>query len=210
VFWTANYNRPMVTSNIKLMLVAVTACAMAGCVPLHLQKYRQQQDHRLTPTPATPSGESLGGATAPGEAGNAASPPQDTAVTIYPVDKETFRLQIPERDVWEAVLSVLMRNYSPLIADKNQGIFATDWDSYFLNGAVYRNKISLRLSRGGPGVTDMVIHNSVEQLRDGSQATGGASGPWLPSADPADEIGRIVKNMAIVLGQPAPRLQQVR
>ncbi len=193
-----------------MMLVAVTACAVVGCIPLHLQKYRQHQEHRLSPSSAPPSNESMGGSTGVGEAVNVASQVQDAAPTIYPVDQETFRLQIPEREVWEAVLSVLMRNYSPLIADKNQGIFATDWDSYFLNGAVYRNKISIRISRGGPGITDMVIHNSVEQLRDSTQPPGVTSGPWLPSADPADEIGRIVKNMAIVLGQPAPRLQQVR
>ncbi|MEN9835375.1 MAG: hypothetical protein RL011_1568 [Pseudomonadota bacterium] len=197
----------MTYKNFKF--VVITACAISGCVPLHLQKYRQHQDQRLAPSaPVVNEAPQV----TPAQAENPAQPQAvyDAAPTVYALDGQTYRLHVAEREVWDAVLSVLMRNYSPLIADKNQGIFATDWDSYFLNGVVYRNKISLRVAKGGPGVTDMVIHNSVEQLRDGPQSVSGATGPWLPSADPADEIGRIVKNMAIVLGQPAPRLQQIR
>jgi|LauGreDrversion4_2_1035121.scaffolds.fasta_scaffold03647_1 hypothetical protein len=198
----------MTYKNFKF--VVITAFAISGCVPLHLQKYRQHQDQRLAPAAAPVVNEAS--QVTPAQAENPAQPQAvyDAAPTVYALDGQTYRLHVAEREVWDAVLSVLMRNYSPLIADKNQGIFATDWDSYFLNGVVYRNKISLRVAKGGPGVTDMVIHNSVEQLRDGPQSVSGATGPWLPSADPADEIGRIVKNMAIVLGQPAPRLQQIR
>ncbi|MBM4251061.1 MAG: hypothetical protein FJ146_03745 [Deltaproteobacteria bacterium] len=194
----------------KLRTIGVIYLVISGCVPLHLQKYRQQHDQRLAPPVPPVVSEPTPVVSGAAERTQDSHATQDAATTIYVVDKDTFRLHLAEREVWEAVLSVLMRNYSPLIADKNQGIFATEWDSYFLNGIVYRNKISLRLARGGPGITDMTIHNSVEQLPGGAVPVSGASVTWLPAGDPADEIGRIVKNMAIVLGQPAPRLQQAR
>jgi hypothetical protein len=53
---------------------------------------------------------------------------------------------------------------------------------------------------------DLTVHNNVERLRDASQAAGTVGAVWLPAPDPANEVGRIVQNMALVLNQPPPVL----
>jgi hypothetical protein len=125
------------------------------------------------------------------------------------MDNQTFRFALRDGDVWEAALSVLMRNYNPTIVDRSAGIISTEWDSFFLNGAAYRNKVSLRLVRYGPNLVDLSIHNNVERLRDASQAGGSLAtvgAVWLHSSDPANEVARLIQNMAILLGQPPPIL----
>ena len=131
---------------------------------------------------------------------NVQAPPR---ATIYAIDKSTYRFTLREPEVWDAALNVLLRNYNLTIVDRSSGIIATEWDSYYLDRAVYRNKLSLRVARGSGGV-DMTIRNSVERLRDASEAAGAVGAVWLPTTDPGNEVVRIVQNMAILLNQPPP------
>ncbi len=171
-------------------------------MPAHLQKYRKDE---LTKdghtTPLRPPGEH---AAAP--ITKKAEAPAAPRATIYALDRQTYRFAIREADVWDRVLDVLLRNYSLTIVDRQAGIVSTEWDSFFLNSAVYRNKLSLRLAKSGNGQTDVTIHNSVERLRDASQAAGAVGAVWLPAEDPSNEPVRIVQNLAILLNQPPPVL----
>ena len=180
----------------------VVSLALSGCLPAQLDKYRRSEQ-RLKPTPDA-------GATASRrEAAPLQAPPaQSTApprATIYALDKQTYRFALRDGDVWDAILTVLLHNYNLTIADRQGGIISTEWDSFFLGGGVYRNKLSLRLIRSGNGLCDLTVHNNVERLRDASQAAVGTMGAtWLPASDPGNEVVRIVQNLALVLNQPPP------
>lgn len=123
---------------------------------------------------------------------------------VYPVDKQTFRFQLNDDLVWNSALDVLIRNYNLTIVDEKSGVITTEWDSFYLNGEVYRNKISIRLTRLGRNLVSISIHNNVEHLKSGDENL--ATSIWLPGEDKAGEVGRIIQNMAIVLGLPKPEL----
>ena len=183
--------------------IAVLSAAvfLSGCLPHHLAKYRDQGTVQRT---SESVGENAGqGAGRSEQAGNSFGGP---SATIYAVDQNTYRFSLRDQTVWESVLNVLMRNYNLTIADRETGVVTTEWDSYYLNNEVYRNKVSIRVSRTDRSSTHVVIHNNVERLRDSSKQGGAVGGVWLPAADEAGEVARIVQNMALVLNQPPPVL----
>jgi hypothetical protein len=194
--------------------------ASAGCLPHRLQKYQHPsendrsrgvvddggtQQHPQTmdagmpgPTPADAQAQESPRRARRHAADEPAKP------TVYAVEKQTYRFTLREADVWDAMLTVLMRNYNVNIVDRQSGIVTTEWDSYFLQGAVFRNKVSIRLSKASYNAVDVTFVNNVERLRDGAQAAGAIGAVWLPADDPADEVRRLVQNMALVLNQPPP------
>ena len=188
-----------------LLLAGTTAC-----IPDFLSKYRKNSDKE-----ASVSEE----ANASGPAADIpAGMPQDRAssskriadapqrATIYALDKQTYRFHLREEDVWNTALDVLLKNYNVNIVERQSGIITTEWDSYYLSTAVYRNKVSLRFRRQASSVVDMTVVNNVERLRDASTAGSGVGAVWLPASDAANEVARIIQNMALALRQPAPTL----
>ena len=198
---------------------------VTACLPAQLDKYRAKdgQDGKerasdtlmapgadateIAPPNSRPS-ESKATAKAANMRQNSqtAQPPSPPRATIYALDKQTFRIALRDIEVWDAALNVLLRNYNLTIVDRNSGIITTEWDSYYLNKEVFRNKLSVRVAKSAYSAVDVTIHNNVEKLRDASQAAATVGAVWLPAADPANEVGRVIQNMALVLNQPPPVL----
>jgi hypothetical protein len=210
--------RALFSTSLGVGLLALTAC-----LPAQLDKYRNKdgasKDERASDTVLAPGdGSEVAPQTSPSarqaestksQSQTAQARPQKDApprATIYAIDKQTFRIALKDTDVWDAALNVLLRNYNLNIVDRNSGIITTEWDSYYLNKEVYRNKLSLRVAKSSYSSVDVTIHNNVEKLRDASQAAGTVGAVWLPAADPANEVGRVIQNMALVLNQPPPVL----
>ena len=126
------------------------------------------------------------------------------APPVYALDQQTFRFQLSQELVWNAALSVLLKNYNLNIIDTDSGVITTEWDSFFLDDSVYRNKVSLRIQRISRRVTDVTVLNNVERLQDASQARATIGAVWLPAQDVADELKRLIQNMSLALNQPAP------
>jgi len=187
----------------------VVSTLLGGCLPVQLEKYRK--GGRVS-RPADPVFDQASEPVVPAPTDAAkthalsAAPPESPRATIYAVDRQTFHFALRDGDVWNSALNVLMRNYNLTIVDRQSGVVTTEWDSYFLNGGVFRNRVSLRITRGPSGGTDVMVHNNVEKLRDASAAASTVGAVWLPSPDPANEVARIVQNMALVLNQPPPVL----
>jgi|GEM_PF-1398641 len=201
---------------LLFMVLLGLVVGSSACVPDFLQKYRKESANKeaaaearnevptgpgsdiplgISPEPATRS-------SATGSRGGEAH----QRATIYALDKQTFRFHLREEDVWNTALDVLMKNYNVNIVERQSGIVTTEWDSYYLSNSVYRNKISLRFRRQASAVVDLTIVNNVERLRDASTAGSGVGAVWLPAADAANEVARIVQNMALALRQPPPIL----
>lgn len=169
---------------LPLVLLAGLGLPLSGCMTELMQKYR---------------GAAAGSGVAnPPKAGAAARP------GIYPVDQGTFRLALSYDRVWDALMDVLLKNYNLAIADRGNGLITTEWDSYYLDGKVHRNKLSMRLKRLSTGQTELTLFNNVEVLS--KLPDGGITEIWLPSDRNKVEIGRIVQNMAIALNLPKPQL----
>lgn len=174
-----------------------------GCLPKFLNKY---QNGGTDPGPQQRSSRSAGTTSRGDTSGQKAESGPDGSATIYAVGERTFRFRQPRENVWDGALDVLMQDYNLNIIDRDNGVVTTEWDSYYLDGAVYRNKISLRLSRRGWKAAELRIHNNVERLQDASQAAGAVGAVWLPAEDRAGEVARLIQNMALVLNQPPPLL----
>lgn len=197
----------------SLPVVVLGASLLVGCLPSHLKKYQKGGAEKaervdplepsaadtMAPTPAPREKNQTAGRNDPAAA-------QAQRATIYAVDKNTYRFALKDADVWESALNVLMRNYNLTIVDRQSGLVTTEWDGYYLDNAVYRNKVSMRIYRTTYNTIDVTVHNNVERLRDASQAAGAVGAVWLPAEDPANEVARLIQNMALVLNQPPPVL----
>lgn len=182
------------------VLVGLIFAGTLGCIPEHLRKYRsanQQATSERNNEPAADMTPSTSRAT-PEVVQPKREPP-----SIYAIDEKTFRFSLAEDQIWDAALNVLLRNYNLTIVDKNSGVITTELDTFFLNQEAFRNKVSIRIQRNSRNSCDVMIHNSVEKLTNGV-ATGAVGAVWLPSNDEANEVHRIVRNMAILLNQPPP------
>lgn len=184
------------------LVIGAVLGMQSACLPPVLDKYRKKP--QAEPQDALLPRTAGDGAPAPAPAPEAKQAP--VRASIYALDQNTFRFVIKEPEVWDSALAVLMRNYNVTIIDKVSGIITTEWDSYYLDKEVFRNRISMRLVRQGRDFVDVTIYNNVERLRDASSATASHGAVWLPSEDHAHEVERIVQNMASTLGQPPPAL----
>lgn len=128
------------------------------------------------------------------EAGNKIKP-------IYPIASNKYRFHQKYEQVWESALGVLLANYNIAIVNKESGVITTEWDTFYLNKKVYRNKITLFIKHSSWGLVDVMIYNNVETL--GSEAFGSKS-TWFPDTQEEKESSRIIRNMAISLNQPPP------
>lgn len=124
--------------------------------------------------------------------------------SVYALDQQTFRFQIPKEQVWDAALNVLLKNYNLNIVNEDSGVVTTEWDTFFLDSSVYRNKVSLRVRRITRKATDVTVLNNIERLQDGSEGRAMIGAVWLPTEDVADEMKRIIQNMSLALNQPLP------
>ncbi|MFY7928224.1 MAG: hypothetical protein ACOVS5_05075 [Oligoflexus sp.] len=160
----------------------------AGCFPRNLEKYQKNKSSsEVQASPAT-----------------AAASPRVTRPRIVLLGDTTFRFQMTYERTWDALLDILLSNYNLSIADRTNGLITTEWDTYYLEGKVHRNKLSIRLKRTAGNGAEVTIFNNVERLSQASEGTIGEI--WLPTDRTKPEVGRIVQNLAIALQLPPPEL----
>lgn len=185
-----------------LMMIGL-AFSFSCSTPQFLQKYFQEPDR-----------ENRKAKLAPGELSSASPASPAAAISargkrpaIFPLDSNTFRIQLSYDRVWDAMLDILLRNYNLAIADRQNGLITTEWDSYYLEGKVHRNKISMRVKRlAGQGV-ELTLFNNVEVLS--KLPDGGLTEIWLPTDKNKQELSRLVQNLAIATGSAKPDLAGV-
>ncbi|MBC7660241.1 MAG: hypothetical protein H7249_11095 [Chitinophagaceae bacterium] len=180
---------------------------LTACVPAFLDKYKREEVRASQQKAAARPGKTADGTGAPAATPSAYSSffsrtPKET-VGITQIGDGVFRIPLSYDRTWDTIVDVLLRNYNLQIVDKSTGILTTEWDSFYLDGKVNRNKVSVRLKRAGSQSVDLTVHNNVETL---SRIPDGVSEVWLPSDRVKPEIGRIIQNLAIASGQPKPTL----
>lgn len=127
--------------------------------------------------------------------------------TIYPINNQTFNFLVRKDLIWDAAINILMQNYNVTILDQANGVITTEWDSFYLDGNVFRNKISLRIVSKAYSTSQLTIVNNVEILKEGpSPGTTSLNATWLPSKDSSSEAARIIRSLALALRQPPPLL----
>lgn len=115
--------------------------------------------------------------------------------SVVKIDDKTFLLHVSRVKVWKALLDILSPDYNITVVDLKSGIITTDWDSFYIEGAAFRNRITLRTKRMSKDSTQLIINNKVERLKDSI---------WLASREEKKEVDRIVINLSKVLNQIIP------
>lgn len=123
---------------------------------------------------------------------------------VIAVNKQTFLFQQDQDKVWNAAIDVLMGNYNLNIVDPRSGVITTEWDRFYYDNGVYRNKISIRVEQKGFQGTLVTLLNNVETLKLGEQSGASASSIWLPSNDISGEFDRVIKSMAQLVDLTPP------
>ena len=180
----------------------ILGISQVGCVRDLLNKYQspsasrsqQARQEQTRKSPAAPVSSNRG----------ANKPNHPDHPSIYAVDKNRFRFRLPIEEVWDSTLDVLLQNYNLTIVDRRSGVITTEWDSFYLDNNIYRNKVSIRMKKLSWDLVDVTIYNNVEVFKPAGP--GGISATWLPTERGPQEVGRIVQNLAISLRQPAPVL----
>jgi len=190
-------------SRHRLVVLTFTLSFQTACVPAFLDKYRHEEVRSSKSRPGVARAESSPNPSSSPSSSSPSARSARTPPTITQIGDGLFRVPMSYERAWDTMVDVLLRNYNLQIVDKNSGILTTEWDSYYLDGKVHRNKVSLRLKKIGNQGIDLTVHNNVEIL---SRVQDGVSEVWLPSDRNKPEIARIVQNLAIASGQPKPKL----
>ena len=163
--------------------------APSGCVKSLLAKYRP------SPNLAANQAVSMGAQPRLVSEGQSSSdkPPK---LLVEKLERDTYVLSRPVSQVWQTAIKVLLSHYNINIADRSSGLMTTEWDSFYLGGELFRNKISLNIQANGKGSL-VKIYNNVEYRSSTS-----VSGVWLPSTKGSKEVQRLVGELRRQLAHP--------
>lgn len=126
------------------------------------------------------------------------------------VEGPTWRTTLGATRVFSAVGRALSQTYVVARVDRRNFTIQTDWDKFFIDGRLFRNRMVVSVFPVGARQTEVVIRNSLEYAAGpvGAPGPSGAAegGAWLPSPDITDEVQRLVDAVnAQLLGASAAR-----
>ncbi len=99
--------------------------------------------------------------------------------------------------IWDALIPILIQNYNFSLANKELGIISTEWDSYYLQSDIYRNRISLHLRSLSNEESTLALRNNVEILS--KEGSAHAQSFWMPAPSNNSEVERILTNLGSML-----------
>lgn len=142
-----------------------------ACVPTFLEKYRVASPPLLQPEKHRP----------------AASKPKRLVKKVGP---NKFFISAPQKEIWPLLIETLLSHYNINLLDRKSGVITTEWDSFYLKGALHRNKLSISVQKQQINETVLKIYNNLEYLSDSGQAA-----IWLPSDQEEAEVSRVAKEI---------------
>ena len=126
---------------------------------------------------------------------NSSASPQ---IAFKKVDETTYFVFLKPKHVLEVFLMVLVKNYTINIIDHTSNLISTDWDSYYVDHELFRNKITIKLTKMSPHKTKIDIINNIEKF-DKPFSYSTSENIWVPFDKKAEEIERIITNVKTIL-----------
>ena len=122
------------------------------------------------------------------------------------VDGNVWRTSVDAGQVFAMLSRFLSQNYLLSSVDRKNLTMNTDWDKFFIDGRLFRNRLSISVFPVGQRQTEVVVKNSVEYFAGNPNKPEEATvANWLPSPDITDEVTRVVdslnKQIAFYTGQ---------
>jgi hypothetical protein len=116
------------------------------------------------------------------------------ALSLSHVEGNTWRTSAHPAMVFGIMSRLLSQNYIINSMDRKNFNTQTDWDKFFIDGRLFRNRISIMVFPVGPRQTEVVVKNIVEYYTGSLNTKLEENSAWLPSPDITDEINKLVEN----------------
>lgn len=112
--------------------------------------------------------------------------------TLTHIDGNTWRTQAHPALVFGIMSRILSQNYIISAMDRKNFNLQTDWDKFFIDGRLFRNRINIMVFPVGPRQTEVVLKNVVEYFTGTASNKMEDNASWLPSPDLTDEIHKLI------------------
>ena len=125
------------------------------------------------------------------------------------VEGNVWRTAMDPRLVYQMTTRALSRSYIINSADKRNLSISTDWDKFFVEGRLFRNRMNVTVFSIGTRQTEIIIKNTVEYYSGSPQnPIDVTASQWLPSPDITDEVPRFIDSLnqqtALLLSRHSP------
>lgn len=112
------------------------------------------------------------------------------------VDGNVWRTNVDAVQVFSMLSRSLSQNYLLTSVDRKNLSLNTDWDKFFIDGRLFRNRLSISVFPVGSRQTEVVVKNTVEYFSGNPNKPDQMSAAnWLPSPDLTDEVSRVVDSL---------------
>lgn len=122
---------------------------------------------------------------------NYAMPVQNPFILSH-IEGNTWRTQAHPALVFGIISRILSQNYIINSMDRRNFNLQTDWDKFFIDGRLFRNRINVMIFPVGPRQTEVVLKNVVEYYTGSPASKMEDNSSWLPSPDLTDEINKLI------------------
>lgn len=125
--------------------------------------------------------------------GGFAQPLVASPLLFQRLDKNTWRVAASAPQLFQTVAKILSQTYIISKADRQTLSMSTEWDKFFIDGRLFRNRVSINVFPFNPRASDLVIKNNIEYYTQTAQKVD-ENDPtqWLPTHDVTDELERIL------------------
>lgn len=110
------------------------------------------------------------------------------------IDGNTWRTSAHPAMVFGIMARILSQAYIINSVDRKNFNLQTDWDKFFIDGRLFRNRMSVMVFPVGPRLTEVVVKNIVEYYTGNPNNKLEENSAWLPSPDLTNEVQKLVEN----------------
>lgn len=113
------------------------------------------------------------------------------------IDGNIWRSGMEPVALFNMISRLLAQRYLIQNVDRRSLTISTDWDKFFIEGRLFRNRLSVSVFPVGLRQTEVVIKNSVEYYSGSPNAADSNNSVvnWYPTPDITDELPRVVDSL---------------
>lgn len=129
--------------------------------------------------------------------GSHANHPANPVPAMQLAANGVYRAQVVPAQAFQLVNRVLAQNYIIARSDPTGLTVATEWDKFFIDGRLFRNRLHIALFSLAGKQTEIVVRNFVEYYAsDRPQAAAMEESGWLPCPDITDEVKQVMGRLS--------------
>lgn len=126
--------------------------------------------------------------------GGFSRPMMTSPLMFQRLDKNTWRIAASAPIVFQTVARILSQTYILSQTDRRSFSLSTEWDKFFIDGRLFRNRVSINVFPLNSKFADLVIKNSIEYYtQNNAKLDTNSPDQWLPTQDITNEMERILE-----------------